>query len=50
MHDSKNGMYGRPLVSVAVLAEISFRSPRKIVIFMIKKISCRIKVSRKELI
>ena len=33
--------------SVAVLAEISFRSPRKMYIFIIQKRICRIKVSLK---
>ena len=33
--------------SVAVLAEISLRSPRKLFIFIIKKIIYRIKVSKK---
>ena len=34
--------------SVAVLAEISFRSPRKIIIFIIQKYINRIKVSKKQ--
>ena len=36
--------------SVAVLAEISLRSPRKILIFHIKKSIFRIKVSNKKII
>ena len=36
------------LTSVAVLAEISIRSPRKLFIFNIKKYIFRIKVSRKK--
>ena len=34
------------LPSVAVLAEISLRSPRKLFVFIIKKIIYRIKVSK----
>ena len=35
------------MTSVAVLAEISLRSPRKLFIFIIKHIMYRIKVSKK---
>ena len=39
--------YCRPILfSVAVLAEISLRSPRKLFIFIINKYICRIKVSK----
>ena len=36
--------------SVAVLAEMSLRSPRKSFIFIIKKYICRVKVSKKQII
>ena len=40
---------GTVYVSVAVLAEISLRSPRKVFILITKKISYRIKVSEKKI-
>ena len=41
---------GRVMRSVAVLAEISLKPPRKIFIFIIKKYIYRIKVSKNKLI
>ena len=46
MHQSQNHIVS----SVAVLAEILLRSPRKLFIFIIKKIICRIELSKNKLI
>ena len=50
LHLRHAGRHGLLVHSVAVLAEIPLRSPRKLFIFIIKKIIYRIKVSKNQLI